>query len=155
MAKARPQLPAVASRSRVSGGVRCFASKDGQGNVAAPAIAALAALAILSSATFPEDALAARSGGRVGGSGFSSRRAAPPSQSRGPTIRNYNYNSAIAPPIYGGYGFSPFGFGGVGIMPMMPFGMFGTIFQIMILFFIVNTVLNVVRSFGKKDRDDL
>lgn len=40
--------------------------------------AATLAAALMFTAAVPEDALAARSGGRVGGSSFSSRRAAPP-----------------------------------------------------------------------------
>ena len=45
--------------------------------VTGPFAATLAA-ALMLSASLPEDAMAARSGGRVGGSSFSARRAAPP-----------------------------------------------------------------------------
>lgn len=74
-------------------------------------------------------------------------------RSSGPTVRNYNYYSA--PPLVSpwGFGFPGFGFGygGVGVFPM--FG-FGTIFNIIVLMFIANVVLNTVRNFtegGKKD----
>lgn len=78
---------------------------------------------------FPDDALAARSGGRVGGSAFrsaprSATRSAPRSSTRmgattinrGPTV------------IFGGPLFSPFGYGGYGYgggFGMYGFGPFG------------------------------
>lgn len=44
---------------------------------AAPAVAALVAMSLIAGAFVPDDAMAAKSSGRVGGSGFSARRAAP------------------------------------------------------------------------------
>lgn len=71
------------SRRAAAPRVLCSAKKaDGQQaeapRVALP-VAALVGAALLTSALVPEEALAAKSSGRVGGSGFSSRRAAAPS----------------------------------------------------------------------------
>lgn len=77
--------------------------------LAVPAAAVMAA-ALFFAAT-PDEALAARSGGRVGGSsGFSQRRSAPSaprSYGGGPSINVYP-----TPPVVGGYGFGLPMFGG-------------------------------------------
>ena len=93
----------------------------------------------------PDEALAARSSGRVGGSSF--RSAAPSrSYSGGGGSRGY-----AAPPLVGGYGY---GYGGMGYSSFMPpviigapmgmgfggFGFLGGMFQ----FFIIATVLQAV-----------
>ena len=91
----------------------------------------------------PDEALAARSSGRVGGSSF--RSAAPSRSYSGGGSRGY-----AAPPLVGGYGY---GYGGMGYSSFMPpviigapmvgfggFGFLGGLFQ----FFIIATVLNAV-----------
>lgn len=131
---------------------------------ALPLTAALAA-ALLVSAGSPDEALAARSGGRVGGSSFRSARPAPapraPSggggRQSGPTINNYH--SYSAPPLYGGYG--GYGYGGGGITLMPSFGVpligGGSFFTFIIGLFALSTVLSIVRSIsnrGKRDNFD-
>lgn len=102
-----------------------------------------------------DEAMAARSGGRVGGSSFRSAPRASTSSRR--SGGGATYNTYVAPPVMGygygvpmmpgfgyGYGFSPFFFG-------------GGIFQFMIFLFVINSVLNVLSSVGKnndKDGDD-
>lgn len=117
----------------------------------------LAALIMAGTAlAHPEEAYAARSGGRVGGSSFSRRSAPPPRAAPGGgSVRNYNYYSA--PPLVSPYGFGiPF-FGGGMYAPFPLFGL-GSIFNIIILMFMVNVVFNVVTAFtnskGGKGRDD-
>ena len=124
-------------------------------------VALLASSLILSAPlAMPDDAWAARSSGRVGGSSFrsSAPRAAPRAAPRGG-----NTNIYVAPPL-GGYGYG-YG-GGMSFMPsiFMPFGfgfggfsLLSTIFQ----FFIVVTLLNIAFSFfqgissgGGRDKDD-
>lgn len=127
--------------------------------MALPFTAALAA-ALVMSAVAPEDALAARSGGRVGGSSFSSSRSSAPRSSAprsgGPTVRNYTYNSYTAPPVlaspYGG-GFG-WGFARPSFFFVPSFG-FGGFFNIIIFMFIASAVLSVVGSIARRnDRDD-
>ncbi|GMH39700.1 hypothetical protein BSKO_07598 [Bryopsis sp. KO-2023] len=127
--------------------------------MAAPMAAAVAA-ALISGSVLPEEAFAARSGGRVGGSAF---RSAPRQSARtapaagGTTIQNNYY---AAPPVFGGFGFP--GFGGFSIMPTfgVPIGFgFGGIFSIFITLFVLSAVVNTVRSIqentvDKKRRDD-
>lgn len=133
---------------------------------ALPFTAAVAA-ALVFSAGSPDEALAARSGGRVGGSQFRSSRPAPApsggggggSQS-GPTIRNYNYHNYSPPPLYGGYGGPGFGFGGGGggITFMPSFGVpvvgGGSFFTIIFGLFLLSTVLSIARSIGSRGRRD-
>ena len=80
-------------------------------------------------------------------------------RSSGPSsgaVRNYNYYSA--PPIISPYGYG-MGFGG-GIMAPFPMMGIGSLFNIIILMFVVNIVLQTVRSFtsgggdGAKRRDE-
>eukprot|EP00798_Chlamydomonas_sp_ICE-L_P018169 gene18169-24601_t len=123
------------------------------------AIASVLAAMMMSGAFVPDEALAARSGGRAGGGNFSSRR------SSAPAARSYNTaprvsNTTVvvgAPPV-----FSPFGFGGYGMgmgvggygmgMPMgMGYGMgFGSILQLFFVFALVSVVFNVVKSDVKR-----
>lgn len=118
----------------------------------------LAALIVAGTAfAHPEEAYAARSGGRVGGSSFSRRSAPPPRAAprAGSSVRNYNYYSA--PPLVSPYGFGVPFFGGGMYAPFPLFGL-GSIFNIIILMFMANVVFNVVTSFtnskGGKGRDD-
>lgn len=116
--------------------------------ISAP-VATLLVCALVSGAVIPEEALAARSGGRMGGSSFRSR--APSMPRGGGSYRQYNYYSSprIAPPLVGGYGY--------GFMPsfFFPIG-FGGIFNIFITLFIVSSVFNAIKSFQqrKDDEDD-
>jgi uncharacterized membrane protein len=113
----------------------------------------------------PDDAWAARSSGRVGGSSF---RSAPRSAPRASAPRaGGNTNVYVAPPLVGGYGYGGYGYGGgMSFMPsifFMPsfgvgFGFFGFIFQL----FIVVTLLQLALAFfssltsggGGKGKDD-
>jgi hypothetical protein len=79
---------------------------------------------------FPDDAMAARSGGRVGGRAFSSAsRSAPRSAARayagggggGRTIINNGPRVIIGGPMYSPFGFGAFG-GGYGMYGFGPFG---------------------------------
>jgi uncharacterized membrane protein len=108
----------------------------------------LSALLVMGDALVgPEEAFAARSGGRVGGSSFSSRRQAAPRavpRSGGGSVRNYNYYSA--PPLVSPYGFGMPFFGG-GIVAPFPFFGLGSFFNIILLMFMVNVAFNVISSF--------
>ena len=135
------------------------AEENGQGSFSSPSFAGAAlSAAFIASVLFaatPDEALAARSGGRVGGSSFSSRpRAAPRAAPRsGPSYNFYSAPPLVSP--YGGYGFGlPF-FGG-GIVAPMPFFGIGAIFNIMIVLIIVNVVLTTIRNFtnGNDRRND-
>eukprot|EP00889_Picochlorum_renovo_P006658 jgi/Picre1/33688/NNA_001167.t1 len=106
-------------------------SKDFKRMVSAGLLAAL--IMAGTALAHPEEAYAARSGGRVGGSSFSRRSAPPPRAApRGGSVRGM---------------YAPF--------PL--FGL-GSIFNIIILMFMVNVVFNVVTAFtnskGGKGRDD-
>jgi uncharacterized membrane protein len=119
------------------------------------AVGMLAALLIGGGMIQPDEAFAARSGGRVGGSSFSSRRSAPPPRAApraggGSTVRNYNYYSA--PPLVSPYGFGMPFFGG-GIVAPFPFFGIGSLFNILILMFMVNVALNVINSFTNPDKN--
>ena len=113
----------------------------------------LAAFLFCSTVFDVDSALAARSGGRVGGSSFSSARmrSAPSPSSRatgGVRVNNY-----YAPPIVSPYGY---GMGGGLIMPFpMGFGL-GGLFNIMVLLFMVNVAVSVVSGFtnGGRRRDE-
>jgi uncharacterized membrane protein len=117
-----------------------------------PALAAIVASSILlTGAIDPDAADAARSGGRVGGGSF---RSARPS-ARGPT--RMNAQSRSAPPV-GGYGY---GYNSVFMpMPIMPmygfgfgFGGMGFLFNVMFLFFVLNTVLGFLSQFQQQQGD--
>lgn len=91
----------------------------------------------------PQEALAARSGGRAGASSFSARRAAPAARSQ---VNNYSTTIVSAPPVYSPFGFGGFGFGGVSIMPVVPIPFFGGILQFMFLMLVVSFVFNVIKG---------
>lgn len=109
-------------------------------------VATLVASALVCGAIVPEEALAAKSGGRVGGSSFKSRRVQTSAAPR-TTVNNVVVAPGVAaPPVYAGYGYgSPFGFS---IMPtfVMPFPFFGGLLQIFLLMAVVSVVFNVIRG---------
>ena len=126
-------------------------------------VALLASSLILSAPlAIPDDAWAARSSGRMGGSSF---RSAPRSAPRASAPRVGGTTNVIVAPSLGGYGY---GYGGGMFMPsiFMPgfglgfggFSLISTIFQ----FFVVVTLLNIAFSFfqgissgsGGRDKDD-
>lgn len=79
-------------------------------------------------------------------------------RSSGPSVRNYNYYSA--PPLissYGGYGFGMPFFGGGIVAPFPLFGI-GSLFNIILVMFVINIVLQTVRGFtsggSRKDDDE-
>lgn len=91
-----------------------------------------------------DGALAARSGGRIGGGSFSA-----PGRSYSPPGRTY------APPG-GGY-YAPYPGGGFGFPFLFPFfgigGGFGGLFSILIFFAIANFLINAFRRAGSNDGD--
>lgn len=152
---------------RVTSAVRCSSDNDSEQSILQKAglpAAVLLSAALLFAGT-PDEALAARSGGRVGGSSFRSAPRSAPSAGAirsggGATVRNYNYYSA--PPLVSPYGFGmPFFGGGYGV-GFFPMGGIGSLFNILIIMFILNIVLQTVRSFtnggdnnnNKRDNDD-
>lgn len=123
---------------------------------------------MLTSAVTPDEALAARSGGRVGGSSFKSAPRAAPRQSGGGgggggTIRGGNtYNTYVAPPVYGG----GYGYGGGALsffprpyFPVFGFGLpIGGFFNFVITMFVITTIFGVIRGAlsrgnGRRDND--
>ncbi|MFK8183138.1 MAG: DUF1517 domain-containing protein [Phormidesmis sp.] len=98
---------------------------------------ALAALLIFSQA---DGALAARSGGRMGGGSFRapSRTYSAP-RSRGPS-GGYGYR--------GGYGYGGGGFGFPFLLPFVGFGGFGGLFGIFVTIALVNFIVRSFRSAG-------
>uniref|UniRef100_A0A0E0LF28 Uncharacterized protein n=1 Tax=Oryza punctata TaxID=4537 RepID=A0A0E0LF28_ORYPU len=107
-----------------------------------------------------DDAMAAKSGGRVGGQAF---RSAPRSAPRpsGPRINNSRtniyINPPVAPPLVGGYGYgygygwSPFSFFAPG--PSVAVGVGGG-FDTLVLFIVLGTIVGAVRRFLNRDNDD-
>lgn len=98
----------------------------------------LAALLIFSQA---DGALAARSGGRMGGGSF-----------RAPS-RTYSAPRNRAPVGGGGYGYGGYGYGGGGfgfpfILPFVGFGGFGGLFGVFLTIALVNFVVRSFRSAG-------
>ncbi|XP_072979446.1 uncharacterized protein [Typha angustifolia] len=109
-----------------------------------------------------DGAMAAKSGGRIGGQAF--RSAAP--RSSGPRINNSRTNVYINPPVappliggygygvpfYGGWGWSPFTFFAPG--PSVAVGVGGG-FDLIAAFFVLSAIAAVVRRFtGRRDYDD-
>lgn len=174
---------------RVSAVVRpvtCSAHKDDQQPGALPKLLTMplaAALAgvMLTSAVTPDEALAARSGGRVGGSAFKSAPRATPRQSaprgggggggigggggsggiRGGVRGGNTYNTYVAPPVYGG----GYGYGGGALsffprpyFPVFGFGLpIGGFFNFVFTMFVITTIFGVIRgalSKGNNRRDD-
>jgi uncharacterized membrane protein len=121
------------------------------------AAAGLAASILLTASAFPEEAMAARSGGRTGGSSFrSAPRSAP---SGGTTInRSYNYNVSPAPPVYGGFGgFGGYGYGyggGISLFPTFVTPVGGGLFQILFLMIAASTIVGIARSVFSRKRDN-
>ncbi|GBF92864.1 hypothetical protein Rsub_05483 [Raphidocelis subcapitata] len=111
--------------------------------------AVASALLLGSGVVAPDEAFAARSGGRVSSSGFSSRRAAAPRAAprTRATVNNYS-TTVVAPPLVGGYGFGMPFFGGYGFGPslFMPMPFMGGILQFMIVLFMINVVFSVVKG---------
>lgn len=154
--------PACAVPFRRASTIRCTARPDSEDKpqtmpqrMALPLVVAIAG-AMLAGAAMPDDAMAARSGGRMGGSSFRSARPAP---SRGAPARSgATYNTYVAPPVYGGYGY---GYGGgmpFFVAPIFGFG-FGGFLQFILGMVVVSTVFNVIRSIAspgdrKRDRDE-
>lgn len=141
--------PAVATRPTRQAMV-CKASYDAEKTIATLAVpvATVVAAGMLVSAVVPEQALAARSGGRAGGSNFAARRAAPRAQPR--VTNNYSTTVVAAPPVYAAspFGYGGFGFGGFRLMPtfVMPFPFFGGLFQFMFLALMFSVVFGVVKG---------
>jgi uncharacterized membrane protein len=117
----------------------------------------------------PDDAWAARSSGRVGGSSF---RAAPRAAPRAAAPRaGSTTNVYVAPPLGGGYGYGGYGYGGGMGMSFMPsifmpfgfgggFGMISFVFQLMVVGVLLQLALAFFSSLtsggppGGKDKDD-
>ncbi|KAI4376236.1 hypothetical protein MLD38_014021 [Melastoma candidum] len=136
--------------------------RKNENQVAKLAIVALAA-GVLTLGSVGE-ALAAKSGGRVGGQAF--RPSAP--RSSGPRINNSRTNVYINPPVapplvggygygygvpfYGGWGWSPFSFFAPG--PSVAVGIGGG-FETLFFFMFLGAVAAVVRKFvGSRDEED-
>lgn len=127
-------------------------------------LAGMVAAAMLAGAFVPEEAMAARSGGRVGGGGFSGRssagmRSAAPSRSAPApetSVRTYNSYTYAAPPVVVapsyGYHPSPFGFGGgFGFPTIVPIGFFGGgLLQFFVLMMVISVVFNVISGIASK-----
>ncbi|KAL5224474.1 hypothetical protein ABZP36_011113 [Zizania latifolia] len=110
-----------------------------------------------------DDAMASKSGGRIGGQAFrSAPRSAP--RASGPRINNSRTNIYINPPVapplvggygygygYGGWGWSPFSFFAPG--PSVAVGVGGG-FDVLVLFIVFGAVVGAVRRFLNRDNDD-
>ncbi|KAH7290884.1 hypothetical protein KP509_30G067900 [Ceratopteris richardii] len=106
------------------------------------------------------DALAAKSGGRVGGQAF--RSAPPPSagpRRSGPSSRTNIYINppSFAPPLFGGYG-SPY-FGGWGWSPFYAPGPsiavgVGGGFSFFTFFILLSFVVGIINFFRRRDDED-
>ncbi|CAD7700920.1 unnamed protein product [Ostreobium quekettii] len=150
--RALPPLRARPSR------LACRAEKSNKGDsgerlrdaLAGPVVAAVAA-AMLTGAMVPEEAWAARSGGRMGGSSFRAMPRAGGGGGRYSGYGGYSGGALVAPPLVGGYGYGgvmPFFFPGFG------FGFGGGLFQIFIAMFLINAVVNAIRNVTEGDKDD-
>ncbi|CAM0909631.1 unnamed protein product [Alopecurus aequalis] len=159
-----PQL--TRSSRAASSRLSCMASneKDGTppswaGNLELKNLGKLAMVALAAGVlvlTPVDDAMAGKSGGRVGGKAF--RSAAP--RSSGPRINNSRtniyVNPGVAPPLLGGYGYGGYG-GGYGFYggPSLALGVGGG-FDTFVLFIVGGAVVGAVRRFlNSRDRDDL
>jgi uncharacterized membrane protein len=133
---------------RLNKSVLCSAQNEKRHNDITQRLAIAGLAALLLAGAAPEEALAARSGGRMGGGSFRSMPRSMPRASAGPSVRNYN--TYIAPPLVSPYGFGVPFFGG-GVM-VSPFGI-GGIFNILFIMFAFNVVLSVARNFIEADKD--
>jgi uncharacterized membrane protein len=95
-----------------------------------------------------EGALAARSGGRIGGGSF-----------RTPSSRTYSPPGRTYAPPGGGYGYAPYPGGGFGFPFLFPFfgigGGFGGLFGILIFFAIANFIVQAFRRAGSSEGEEL
>lgn len=122
------------------------------------------ALSLAVSSICPDEALAARSGGRMGGRSFrSAPRAAPRAARPRASSGGGGLGSGgvyVAPPLYGYGGYGGYGgfYGGPSFFsPGLAFaapGLFSLIFNMMLIAFAVNFLSSVVKSF-KGDNDDV
>lgn len=160
--------PALPTRARVSPRLVCRAQlpgrdeEDARRKAMTLPVATMVAAALLSSAFVPDEALAARSSGRAGGSsGFAARKAAPSRTST--TVSSTTVVAPVvvaAPPVFSPFGFGGFGMG-YGFAPTIgfgvPFGFFGGMFSIFIFMFAISALVAVVRGVAdatKKDKKD-
>ncbi|WOH06890.1 hypothetical protein DCAR_0626319 [Daucus carota subsp. sativus] len=121
------------------------------------------AAGILTLGTF-DPALAAKSGGRVGGQAFRSSRPAAPPRASSPRTNNSRTNIYINPPVapplsgygygygYGGYGWSPFSFFAPG--PSVAVGIGGGFDTLAFFLFLGAGAAVVRRLFRSRDDDD-
>ncbi|XP_015693911.2 uncharacterized protein LOC102699872 [Oryza brachyantha] len=129
------------------------------GKLAMVAVAA----GVLALSPVVDDAMAAKSGGRIGGQAF---RSAPRSAPRpsGPRINNSRtniyINPPVAPPLVGGYGYG-YGYGGWGWSPFSFFAPGPTVavgvgggFDTLVLFIVFGAIVGAVRRFLNRDSDD-
>ncbi|MBE9127248.1 MULTISPECIES: DUF1517 domain-containing protein [unclassified Coleofasciculus] len=89
------------------------------------------------------DALAARSGGRIGGGSFRA-----PSRTYSPPSRGYRSPG-------GGYGYSGGGIGFPFLLPFFGFGGFGSVFGILIFFALANFLVQTFRRMGEVGGNDV
>ena len=132
--------------------------------------ALLASVLILSAPLLaPDEALAARSSGRVGGSSFrSAPRAAPRSAPRASATARASTNVYVAPPL-GGYGYGGYGYGGLGGFGLgMPpvviaggpvvgygggFSLLGSLFQFFAIAAIFQLLLSQFTNLGRRKEE--
>uniref|UniRef100_A0A7S0WG54 Uncharacterized protein n=1 Tax=Chlamydomonas leiostraca TaxID=1034604 RepID=A0A7S0WG54_9CHLO len=146
--------PALPSRKAIV----VKASQESAVNRLALPVVTVCTAAMLAGAIMPEEALAAKSSGRVGGSsGFKSRRVESARPTSTTTVNNVVVGAPVmAPPLFSPFG--GFGFGGFSIMPtfIMPIPFFGGLLQLFFLVTLVSVVFGVIRSLGagkNKDKD--
>ncbi|KAL6765280.1 hypothetical protein V8C86DRAFT_2464391 [Haematococcus lacustris] len=159
---ARPAVPAEHRRSVISRATR----RDDEPRVALP-LATLVAATLLTGSAMPQEAYAAKSSGRVGGTtGFKSRKVdtAAPTQTRQQTTIIHNTTvlapaPVMAPSLFGGFGYGGFGYR---FMPsfVMPVPYLGGILQVVFVVTLVSLVFGLIKAviaatFGaKKKKDD-
>lgn len=138
--------------------VLCLAQKSPVQRVAdvcqRAALPAMVAAILVAGAFDSNEALAAKSGGRVGGSsGFSSRR----QQSAPTTVNTYSSTTIVAaPPVYASPGFG-YGFGGFSFMPtffMPTFFPFSGLLSLFFFMALISVVFNVIRGVASGSRNN-
>ncbi|CAL1358455.1 unnamed protein product [Linum trigynum] len=175
---ASPSLPSSSRHLRISATVLCSHPPPSSHHSASPQpprngelgklaiVAALTAGVLTLGCLSPDDASAAKSGGRMGGQSFRSSQQQPRSSS--PRINNNSsrtniyVNPPVAPPLvggygygfgvpfYGGWGWSPFSFFAPG--PSVAVGVGGG-FDTFALFIFLGAAAAVVRRFARSIRD--